>query len=118
MWSNSSCIRLGGCGFKSHRHWFPSNFPQGDERQGDKKVFFKRWLSLGDHLFDHLLWSIFQSSIKRRWKVEPRSEYLTSSGAICILKILKLLILFISMCVRVKYKKETVASPYKKVSTV
>ena len=63
-----------------------------------KSCFFKRWLSLGEHLFDHLLWSIFQSSIKRRWKVEPRSKYLTSSGAICILKILKLLILFISMC--------------------
>ena len=26
-------------------------------------LFFKHWPSLGGHLFDHLLWSIFQSSI-------------------------------------------------------
>ena len=41
---------------------------------GDKKtslkLFLKRWPSLGEHLFDHLLWSIFQSSIHKHYKLQ------------------------------------------------
>ena len=42
---------------------------------------------------------------ERRWKVETGFEYSTSSGAICIQIIEKLLILLIFMCVRAEYKK-------------
>ena len=31
--------------------------------------FFKRWPSSGQHLFDHLLWSIFQPSIHKHYKL-------------------------------------------------
>ena len=35
----------------------------------DIHIFFKRWPSLGEHLFEHLLWSIFQSSIHKHYKL-------------------------------------------------
>ena len=31
--------------------------------------FYKCWVSLGEHLLDHLLWSIFQSSMHKQYKL-------------------------------------------------
>ena len=37
--------------------------------KSSRSSFFKHWPSLGEHLFDHLLWSIFQSSLHINYKL-------------------------------------------------
>ena len=39
------------------------------DHESEINNFFLSWFSFGEHLFDHLLWYIFQSSIQKHYKL-------------------------------------------------
>ena len=78
-------------------------------------LFFKRWPSLGEHFFDHPLWSIFQSSL------HIQSQYATnwailawimkSFYKLCILKQLKKLGAFFILSSSLSYGYPLLSTP-------